>query len=58
MPYADTEAMQQHLDEIGRHVAAGAHAVLLLDQAGWHTTDKLTSRTTSRCCICRPPARN
>jgi transposase len=25
-----------HLDEIAFHVAPGAHAVLLLDQAGWH----------------------
>ena len=33
--------MQLHLDEISRHVAQGAHAVLLLDRAGWHTTDKL-----------------
>ena len=41
MPFADTHAMQTHLDEISRHVAAGAHAVLLMDQAGWHTTAKL-----------------
>ena len=41
LPYADTEAMQLHLDEISRHVAAGAHAVLLLDRAGWHTTTNL-----------------
>jgi transposase len=41
MPYADTEAMQAHLDEISSRVARGAHAVLLLDRAGWHTTDKL-----------------
>ena len=41
MPFADTEAMQLHLEEISRHVAEGAHAVLLLDRAGWHTTDKL-----------------
>jgi transposase len=33
--------MQLHLDEISRHVAKGAHAVLLLDRAGWHTTEKL-----------------
>ena len=33
--------MQLHLDEISRNVAAGAHAVLLLDRAGWHTTAKL-----------------
>ena len=41
LPYADTEAMQMHVDEIARKVARGAHAVLLLDRAGWHTTDKL-----------------
>ena len=33
--------MQLHLDEISRNVAEGAHAVLLLDRAGWHTTSKL-----------------
>lgn len=42
LPFADTQAMQLHLDEISRHVARGAHAVLLLDRAGWHTTKKLT----------------
>ena len=41
MPYADTQAMQLHLEEIGRTVARGAHAVLLLDRAGWHTTGQL-----------------
>jgi transposase len=41
LPYADTDMMQLHLDEISRNVAAGAHAVLLLDRAGWHTTGKL-----------------
>lgn len=41
MPYADTEAMQAHINEISRHVARGAHAVLLMDRAGWHTTAKL-----------------
>ncbi len=43
LPYADTWAMQRHLDEISRHVAPGAHAVLVLDKAGWHTTGKLTA---------------
>jgi transposase len=33
--------MQLHLDEISRNVAEGAHAVLLLDQAGWRMTGKL-----------------
>jgi hypothetical protein len=41
MPYADTQAMQLRLDEISRAVARGAHAVLLLDRAGWHTTGRL-----------------
>jgi hypothetical protein len=41
MPFADTAAMQAHLGEISRTVARGAHAVLLLDRAGWHTTGKL-----------------
>lgn len=41
MPFADTQAMQLHIDEIALHVAKGAHAVLLLDRAGWHTTGKL-----------------
>ena len=41
MPYADAEMMQLHLDEISRNVAQGAHALLLLDRAGWHTTGKL-----------------
>src|SRR5215510_9690295 len=45
LPRADGWAMQQHLDEISRHVVTGAHAVVLLDQAGWHTTDKLMEPT-------------
>ena len=41
MPFADTEAMQAHLAEIGRAVAPDAHAVLMLDQAGWHMSARL-----------------
>jgi transposase len=41
MPKCNTFAMDLHLAEIAKNVARGAHAVLLLDQAGWHTTDKL-----------------
>ena len=33
--------MQLHLDEISKHVAYKAHAVVLMDRAGWHTTGKL-----------------
>ena len=41
MPYADSEAMQRPLEEVSRVVRRGAHAVLLLDRAGWHTTARL-----------------
>ena len=41
LPYADTDMMQLHLDEISCNVAKGAHAVVLLDRAGWHITSKL-----------------
>lgn len=33
--------MQLHINEIALNVAKGAHAVLLLDRAGWHTTGNL-----------------
>ena len=36
LPYADTAATGLHLAEIGRAVAPGAHAVVVLDRAGWH----------------------
>ena len=41
LPRCTTEAMALHLEEISRTVAPDAHAVLLLDQAGWHTSTKL-----------------
>jgi len=36
MPQADTAAMSAHLVEISKTVAPGAHAILVLDGAGWH----------------------
>ena len=33
--------MDAHLAEISRRVAESAHAVLVLDRAGWHTSPKL-----------------
>jgi len=33
--------MELHLAEISKTVTPGSHAVLLLDQAGWHTSPKL-----------------
>ena len=41
LPRCNTEAMSLHLAEIAAAVAPGAHAVLLLDQAGWHLSDGL-----------------
>lgn len=41
MPWADTHAMGLHLAEISAAVDPGAHAVVILDQAGWHTSGKL-----------------
>ena len=40
-PYCDTEAMQAHLLEISLSVETAAHAIVLVDRAGWHTTAKL-----------------
>lgn len=33
--------MTQHLAEISRHVDENAHAILIMDQAGWHMSNKL-----------------
>ena len=38
LPHANAEAMGLHLVEISRHVAKDAHAVVVLDGAGWHQT--------------------
>jgi transposase len=41
MPYRDSQAMSEHLKEISAQVEPGHHAVLLLDQAGWHLSEAL-----------------
>ena len=41
LPRCNSEAMSLHLEEIAFHVAPGAHAVLILDQAGWHGSAEL-----------------
>lgn len=38
LPHADSQAMSLHLAEISSQVRPGAHAVLILDGAGWHQT--------------------
>ena len=41
LPACNTEAMNLHLVEIAKTVAPGAHAVLMVDQAGWHMSTRL-----------------
>ena len=41
MPWSNTQAMEAHLAEISATVDHGAHAVVILDQAGWHMSAKL-----------------
>ncbi len=41
LPRCTTQAMALHLEEISLAVARGHHAVLMLDQAGWHLSSKL-----------------
>ena len=40
--FLNSEAMALHLAEISAAVAPGAHAILVLDQAGWHVSKKLS----------------
>jgi hypothetical protein len=41
LPRCTTQAMALHLEEISLAVAPGHHALLMLDQAGWHLSHKL-----------------
>ena len=41
LPWADTPMMQMHLEAISRQVGPDRHVVLVLDNAGWHTTGRL-----------------
>ena len=41
LPRCTREGMSLHLAEIAQAVAPGAHAIVLLDQAGWHLSSKL-----------------
>ena len=41
MPVCNTAAMNHHLSEISSQVAADAHAVVILDRAGWHRSHAL-----------------
>ena len=41
MPICNSAAMNHHLIEISSQVAADAHAVVILDRAGWHRSQGL-----------------
>ena len=41
LPSCNIEAMNLHLAEIATEVAPGAHAVLMVDQAGWHLSPRI-----------------
>ena len=41
LPWCNIEAMGLHLAEIAARVTPGRHCALLVDQAGWHMSDRL-----------------
>jgi hypothetical protein len=41
LPRCTTQGMTLHLNEIAQAVAPGAHALVLVDQAGWHQSKRL-----------------
>lgn len=41
LPVVNTDAMIMHLQEISSQVPLGRHALVVLDQAAWHTTKRL-----------------
>src|SRR5262249_48868280 len=45
LPACNSEAMNLHLAEIGKAVAPAAHAILWVDQAGWHLPPRLVVPT-------------
>src|SRR6266508_1371924 len=54
LPACNTEAMNLQLAEIAAAVAPAAHAVLLVDQAGWHMSTRPSYRPTSPSSHCHP----
>ena len=41
MPAVNIDAMLVHLDHISQKIPEGRHAVIVLDRATWHTTQRL-----------------
>jgi hypothetical protein len=50
LPRCTTEGMSLHLAEIAQAVAPGAHALVLVDQAGWHQSKRLVVPDNLRFC--------
>ena len=53
LPFANTRAMQMHLDEISCNVAAKAHGVVLMDRAGKGGTGQASTYGSARQCPTR-----
>jgi hypothetical protein len=58
LPACNTEAMNLHLAEIANEVAPSKHAVLVLDQAGWHLSARLALPDNVTLIVLPPNARN
>ena len=41
VPFANGLALEEHLKEIAHHIPQGRHAVVIMDQAGWHSTKQI-----------------
>lgn len=41
LPYANMKTMEIHLEHISMRIPKGRHGVIVLDQAGWHTSKRL-----------------
>ena len=41
LPFVNTECLELHLQEISNNVPSGRHGVVIMDQAGWHTTSSI-----------------
>jgi hypothetical protein len=54
-PAANTEAMNLHLAEISTQIAAGAHAVVVCDGAGWHRRGQNLEVPTNISLLSLPP---
>ena len=58
MTRLDTAAMNLFLAELGQAVARGAHGIVLMDKAGWHTSGDLVVPKNLASSSCRPTRLN